>query len=265
MSRVDPLSRAFDARAHWEAVYRRAWQAGGLSRVQDMPGVAAAPAVVPDDERPLTRVRFARHRLALRRDHAAGRLRWANRDGLALCGLQALDATHNDLDDANPLYWGHVAHVAEGHAVQVLAAFRDGRHAGDLVVQLDGTLQRFVALHDLRVFRRRQGDGAAIVGALLASAGLPLRVVQAKSGMPAFWSAMGGNEFFDFYGNVDLSWEAWAHRRLGMPVGAAAHWEALYARDDAADWNDPVARQRRLRAFAFAADLARRRQAPPAD
>lgn len=127
-------------------------------------------------------------------------------DGLELIAIRQLDTADEFAEAALPL--GHASHVKEGNtAHKFIIADGAGNVTGEASLEIN-QVGKIDAIHDIEITDKRAGVGRRVVGAILANADGPVRIIDILDQSEPFWRKMGIG-YKDTYGNATTDWESY--------------------------------------------------------
>lgn len=131
---------------------------------------------------------------------------WISPACVTLVGMLCLQLPESDLDEANPLPYGHLAFVEDQAVLWVCRAWFDGRELGQLLVQFSAELTEVYALHDWQM--QLEGDHGVreLLLALMSSARSGLRVIAAEEVMQQKLEVFLGHISYDLHSCTQLHW-----------------------------------------------------------
>lgn len=137
---------------------------------------------------------------------------WQSADGRVMIrGRKRIEAGDREFENGEAvLPMGHAAWLEEGNSFWRIDLFAKGEYgvlqkAGHGIFQLSDSDGSVKAIHDIKVYTKRQGHGEQLVASILAS-GQPLRIIEAISEAQPFWDRMGALGGYDHYNNTWLTW-----------------------------------------------------------
>ncbi len=135
---------------------------------------------------------------------------WRNAAFVTLVGMLRLNLPESDLEEDNPLPYGHLAFVEDGAQIWVCRAWHDGRELGQMVVQFSADRGRVHALHDWQLKEVADAELQRLLLALMAGARPGVQVVAADAAMQQRLQQLLGGLPFDLHNCTRLYWTSHA-------------------------------------------------------
>lgn len=135
---------------------------------------------------------------------------WLNNSHVSLVGMVNLILPDNDLEDDNPLPYGHLAFVEDDAQLWVCRAWYDGHELGQMVLQFSSDLGAFFALHDWQLKSTEECHLKKLLLALMATASPGFKVIAADEDMQTRLQQLLGGLSFDMHNCTRIFWTSHA-------------------------------------------------------